>query len=472
MVFSSLEFLFLYLPVVTVIYFISPRAWRNLVLLLFSLIFYGWGEPKYVFLMIFTVAVDYLFGLFIGKCKKQSKRAKVLLTLAVTVNLGILGYFKYADFLIDSFSFIKIINDLPRVNVPLPVGISFYTFQALSYVIDVYRDGDTVQRDPIKFGTYITMFPQLVAGPIVRYDEIKDDLETRKTTLPYAVYGIRRFAVGLSKKVLIGNTAGALWKAVYTLPSESISTVGAWFGIVCFTFQIYFDFSGYSDMAIGLGRIFGFNFPENFYYPYTSKSISEFWRRWHITLSEWFREYVYIPLGGNRRGKARTYLNLLAVWCLTGLWHGARLNFLLWGLYYFILLALERLFLRRALERMPKAFAWGYTMLFVVLGWLIFAFDGSQTGLGNYELFTYVGKMLGIGTFVLENDIYDITRNLPFLFIGVIAATPYPRRVYYKIYEKTPTADIASSVLCVIAFVLCTAYLVSSAYNPFLYFRF
>ncbi len=472
MVFSSLEFLFLYLPVVTVIYFISPRSWRNLILLLFSLVFYGWGEPKYVFLMVFTVAVDYLFGLFIGKSKKGSRGAKTLLILAVALNLGILGYFKYADFLIDSFSFIGIIDNLPRVNVPLPVGISFYTFQALSYVIDVYRDGGTVQKNPIDFGAYITMFPQLVAGPIVRYDEIKDSLTDRKTTLSGVVYGIRRFLVGLSKKVLIGNTAGALWQAVYTLPTENISTVNAWFGIICFTLQIYFDFSGYSDMAIGLGSIFGFKFPENFYYPYTAKSITEFWRRWHITLSEWFREYVYIPLGGNRRGKLRTYLNLFAVWCLTGLWHGARLNFVLWGLYYFILLALERLFLRRVLDRLPKALSWVYTMFFVILGWLIFAFDGSDGGLGTAELFAYVGKMFGGGVLVSANDIYDVTRNLLFLMIAIVAATPYPRRIYCKLYGKTSAADILSAVLCVAAFVLCTAYLVSSAYNPFLYFRF
>ena len=472
MVFSSLEFLFLYLPVVTVIYFISPRAWRNLILLLFSLVFYGWGEPKYVFLMVFTVAADYLFGLFIGRSRKGSRRSKILLILAVALNIGILGYFKYADFLIDSFSFIGIINDMPRVDLPLPVGISFYTFQALSYVIDVYRDGGTVQKNPIDFGAYITMFPQLVAGPIVRYDEIKDSLSERKTDIADAVYGIRRFTVGLSKKVLIGNTAGALWRAVYTLPTESISAVGAWFGIICFTLQIYFDFSGYSDMAIGLGRIFGFRFPENFYYPYTSKSITEFWRRWHITLSEWFREYVYIPLGGNRRGRLRTYLNLFAVWCLTGLWHGARLNFLLWGLYYFILLSLERLFLRRVLDRLPKVISWLYTMLFVVFGWLIFAFDGSDAGLLTSGIISYIGRMLGSGELLLSNDLYDVTRNLLFLVIAVIASTPYPRRIYYKLYEKTPTADILSAVLCAVGFVLCTAYLVSSSYNPFLYFRF
>ncbi len=471
MVFSSLEFLFLYLPTVTVIYFISPRAWRNLILLLFSLIFYGWGEPEYVFLMVLTVAVDYLFGLFIAACPNRSRRARVLLALAVTVNLGILGYFKYADFLIDSFSFIEVINALPRVNASLPVGISFYTFQALSYVIDVYRDGGMLQRNPLSFGTYITMFPQLVAGPIVKYGRIKDSLSERKTTLTGAVSGIRRFIVGLAKKVIIGNAAGALWESVYTLPSDNISMLLAWFGIVCFTVQIYFDFSGYSDMAIGLGRIFGFDFPENFYYPYTSKSITEFWRRWHITLSEWFREYVYIPLGGNRRSPMRTYLNLLAVWCLTGLWHGARLNFILWGLYYFILLSLERLFFGRVLERLPRAIAWLYTMLSVIFGWLIFAFDGSRVGLSSTDLFAYVGRMLG-GSAVASNDVYDVVRSLPFLLIAIIASTPYPKRIFYRLYKKTPTADILSGVLCVLGFVLCTAYLVSDSYNPFLYFRF
>lgn len=474
MVFSSLEFLYLFLPATLILYFLSPLRWRNFILLIVSLAFYGWGEPIYVFLMIFTVAADYLFGLAVEKRKKRGKTPRPVLIAAVIFNLTVLGSFKYADFLILNLSKLNAFSSLRPMGLSLPIGISFYTFQALSYVIDVAREDASAQRSPVDFGTYITMFPQLVAGPIVRYADIEKQLSSRKHTLIDAISGFRTFSVGLAKKVILGNSFGSLFEYVRDLSPSSRTAVGAWFGIICFTLQIYFDFSGYSDMAIGLGKLFGFRFPENFNYPYLSRSVTDFWRRWHITLSTWFREYIYIPLGGNRKGRARTYLNLLAVWSLTGLWHGAGWNFIIWGLYYFILLVIEKAFLLRLLEKLPRLISWSYAITAVILGWLIFAFDGSLSTLSLGSGIIYLKNMFGVGGagFLTRLDIYDILRNAPLLIIAIIAATPYPRRIFYKFYEKSAAADIFASVVSLGCLFLCTAYLVGSAYNPFLYFRF
>ncbi len=472
MVFSSLEFLYLYLPLTVILYFLSPLKWRNFILLLVSLAFYGWGEPVYVFLMIATVAADYLFGLAAEKRKKLGKSTRWIVALAVVFNLSVLGFFKYADFFILNLAKIDAFSYFEPLGLSLPVGISFYTFQALSYVIDVARADASAQRDPINFGAYITMFPQLVAGPIVRYSDVDRQLTERKHSLVSAASGLRTFAVGLAKKVILGNSFGALWEYVRELPPDGRSALISWFGIICFTFQIYFDFSGYSDMAIGLGKLFGFRFPENFHYPYVSLSVTEFWRRWHITLSTWFREYVYIPLGGNRRGRARTYLNLLAVWLLTGFWHGAGWNFILWGLYYFILLVIEKAFLLRRLEKLPRLMRWIYTMLAVIFGWLIFVFDGGSATLTLASGFEYLKNMFGSAGFASRLDLYDIARNTLLLAIATLAATPYPKRIFYKFYKKSAAADVFAYLASAMCVVICTAYLVSSAYNPFLYFRF
>ena len=336
MVFSSTIFLCVYLPLVLLGYYICPKKGKNLFLLIVSLVFYAWGEPKYVFLMIFSILINYVFGLLMDKHRENKKRLKLMLVLSVAIDLGLLSVFKYTDFIITNIN--SIFNTgFDLLNIALPIGISFYTFQAMSYTIDVYRDNVRVQRNLIDFGMYITMFPQLIAGPIVRYADVQDQLAERSVTTADFSEGIMRFVVGLGKKVLLANQMGAVWTDIYALGGD-VSALMAWTGAVAFTFQIYFDFSGYSDMAIGLGRMFGFKFPENFRYPYESVSITDFWRRWHITLSTWFKEYLYIPLGGNRRGLARQALNLLIVWSLTGFWHGAGWNFVMWGLYYFAIL--------------------------------------------------------------------------------------------------------------------------------------
>ncbi len=473
MLFSSLEFLYLYLPVTLLLYFVTPLAWRNLVLLLVSLVFYGWSEPVYLFLMVFTILADYAAGLLIQRAGTPRARKRWLIA-AIVLNLGLLAFFKYSGWLLDTLRFIPALAFLPRLSVALPIGISFYTFQALSYVIDVYRGEVRAQRDPIAFGTYVTLFPQLIAGPIVRYSDVDEQLTARTHSVLMAAGGARTFICGLCKKVLLANPAGELFALMRDLPTERLTTVGAWFGIVCFTIQIYLDFSGYSDMAIGLGRILGFRFPENFYYPMTARSVSEFWRRWHITLSTWFREYVYIPLGGNRCARGRTYLNLFAVWALTGLWHGASWNFVLWGLYFFLLLSLERLFLGRLLERLPAAVGHAWTILCVLFSFYIFVFDSSLPSLSSSAAWAYLSVLLGQrGAGLLGGDVgYEILRNLPLLSLCALGMTPLPKRLFWRLYERTRAMDWVTLALCVGGLLLSTAYLVDSSYNPFLYFRF
>ena len=466
MLFSSLEFLYLFLPITLLLYFVCPPVARNAVLLIVSLIFYGFGEPIYVFLMIFTIGADYLFGLAIAKRVRGGASPKGLLWSAVAFNLSLLGFFKYYDFFARSVG-------LPSLGLSLPIGISFYTFQALSYVIDVARSEVAAQKNLVTFGTYVTLFPQLIAGPIVRYSEVDAQLAHRKHTLARAASGVSLFCVGLAKKVLLANPAGELCEALlFRLAEPSGRTVlGAWLWLVLFAAQIYFDFSGYSEMAVGLGRIFGFEFPTNFRYPYLSRSITEFWRRWHITLSSWFREYVYIPLGGNRKGKWCTYRNLLITWALTGLWHGAEWNFLWWGLYFFLLLSIEKAFLGKRLERLPRVIRHGYALLFILLGWLIFASDGTLP-LGGITL---GGCLVGIGCASASDALvrYEAIRFLPLLLLMIVGATPIPRKLFYAIVENRPMlAGTLRAILCVAALFLCTAYLVDSGYNPFLYFRF
>ena len=466
MVFSSLEFIFVFLASVLAVYYLVPPKARNIVLLLFSLVFYGWGEPVYVFLMIATITVDYICGYIIGRdLDSKPKRAKVTLIVSIVINLALLGVFKYYDFFAGTLNSLLGRGVFPTLGLTLPIGISFYTFQALSYVIDVYRRDARVQKNIAAFGTYVTLFPQLIAGPIVRYADVDDQLRERTHSLTLFASGCRTFICGLAKKILLANAAGAMWNSLSAAAEPD--ALGAWLAIVFYTFQIYFDFSGYSDMAIGLGKMFGFSFRENFYYPYVSESITEFWRRWHISLSTWFREYVYIPLGGNRKGVGRTYFNLFCVWLLTGLWHGASWNFVLWALYYFALLVIEKTFLLRLLERAPKFLRHIYSMAAVIFGWLLFVIeDVSSIG-------AYLSRMFGsTGVFATQITVYELVRNLVFLAILILASTPAPKKLWYKLYSKGTPWRIVQSVVCAIAFVLCIAYLVDSSYNPFLYFRF
>ena len=463
MLFSSLEFLYLFLPITLMLYFLSPLRWRNVALLVVSLIFYGIGEPIYVVLMLLTIAADYLFGLAIERAFARKGNARVWLFGAVAWNLITLAFFKYYDFIASSLS-------LPTLGLSLPIGISFYTFQAMSYVIDVYRREVRASRDPIAFGTYVALFPQLIAGPIVRYSEIDGQLQSRRHSWEQASQGAATFCAGLAKKVLLANTAGEMGGGLLALDGGQ-TVLGTWLWLILYSFQIYFDFSGYSDMAVGLGRILGFSFPENFRYPYISQSITEFWRRWHITLSTWFRCYVYIPLGGNRRGSWQTCRNLFIVWLLTGLWHGAAWNFLLWGLYFFCILLTEKLFLGKLLEKMPRVLRHLYALVLIAIGWLIFASDGSLATRGV----TLLGSLFGLGAVrVADARIgYELARMLPALLIMALGAIPLPKRVFALLCRRFPRGGVlVGAALCSASLVLCTAYLVDGGYNPFLYFRF
>ena len=466
MVFSSTIFLCVYLPLVLLGYYICPKKGRNLFLLIVSLVFYAWGEPKYVFLMIFSILINYVFGRLMDKNRGRQKRMKLLLVLSVVIDIGLLSVFKYTDFIITNVNAIFGAN-FDLLNIALPIGISFYTFQAMSYTIDVYRDDVRVQKNLIDFGMYITMFPQLIAGPIVRYADVQDQLAERSVTTADFSEGVMRFVVGLGKKVLLANQMGAVWSEIYALGGD-VSALMAWTGAIAYTFQIYFDFSGYSDMAIGLGRMFGFKFPENFRYPYQSVSITDFWRRWHITLSTWFKEYLYIPLGGNRCGLARQALNLLIVWSLTGFWHGAGWNFVMWGLYYFVILFIEKLFLLKALDKLPKLFRHVYALLLIVIGWVIFASDDVSV------LLPYLGSMFGANGAVGGMDVYTLFTKAVLLIICCVASTELPKRLFLSatgaMNEKA--AFTIKSVMTIALLALSMILLIGDSYNPFLYFRF
>lgn len=466
MVFSSTVFLCIFLPLVLLGYYICPKRGRNLFLLIASLVFYAWGEPKYVFLMIFSIIANYVFGLLMDKFRRNSRRLRLMLVLSVVVDLGLLGVFKYTDFIISNLN-AAFGASFDLLKLALPIGISFYTFQAMSYTIDVYRGDVKVQRNIIDFGMYITMFPQLIAGPIVRYADVEEQLHERRVTAQDFSEGAMRFVVGLGKKVLLANQIGALWSEIYALGGSS-SALMAWLGAIAFTFQIYFDFSGYSDMAIGLGRMFGFKFPENFRYPYQSVSITDFWRRWHITLSTWFREYLYIQLGGNRRGFARQALNLLIVWTLTGFWHGAGWNFVLWGLYYFAVLFVEKLFLLKALDRAPKILRHIYSLLLIVLGWVIFACDDITV------LLPFIGSMFGANGALGGLDLYWLTTKAVLLIICCVASTELPKKLMISLGGRLGErpAFILKSVLTLLLLCLSMVFLIGDSYNPFLYFRF
>ena len=465
MVFSSLLFLFMYLPVVLILYYICPRKWRNLLLFIVNLVFYGWGEPIYVTLMIFSTIVDYTCGYFISKYREtDQKKAKIFVVASIVINLSLLGFFKYAGFITDTLNYLPFLN-IPSLKVPLPIGISFYTFQTMSYSIDVYRGDAPMQKNIITFGTYVSLFPQLIAGPIVRYKDVAYQLDHRRETLDDFTKGVCIFCVGLAKKVLIANQMGALWDSMQAT-GENNGWLGSWIGIIAYSFQIYFDFSGYSDMACGLGNMFGFEFLKNFNYPYISKSITEFWRRWHISLGTWFREYVYIPLGGNRKGVPRQMLNLLIVWFLTGLWHGADFNFIFWGLYFGLLLVLEKFVLKRILDKTPAFVQHIYALFFIILGWVLFYF----TDLGDMGAF--FTSMFSFGGVVISHDAGVLALSyLPMLLAAAVASTPLATNLYKKIAD-TAAAPALKTAFCIVVLAICTALLVSQSYNPFLYFRF
>ena len=461
MVFSSLNFLFIFLPIIMIIYFVVPFKVKNIVLLIASIIFYAWGEPVYVILMLLSILFNYVAGLKLEQTFSKNERKKQLV-LAIVVNLLLLGFFKYAGFIIGTINSVFGAS-IAWNELSLPIGISFYTFQALSYIIDVYRGGVSVQKNIINFATYITMFPQLIAGPIVRYKDIAKELATRKISMAKTGQGMERLLLGLAKKVILANNLGLLYTTIQGLDERSFLT--AWLGAICYTLQIYFDFSGYSDMAIGMGKMLGFNFPENFDYPYLAKNITEFWRKWHMTLSGWFREFVYIPLGGNRVNVGRHILNLLIVWALTGLWHGASWNFVLWGVYYGIILIIEKYVLIPLCKNVPGWIKHIYAMILVIIGWVIFSnTDFSQMG-------TYLGNMFGSGVsgFVDSDFIYYLRSNLLLIVISIICCSPVIKNLIMRISKKTAVLAV---IILVVLFLVSISFLVAGSYNPFLYFRF
>lgn len=470
MVFSSLLFLFRFLPAVLILYYVAPRPARNLILFVVSLVFYAWGEPVYVGLILLSTVVDYTAGRLVAHCRQtgNSRGAKGAVLGSAVVNLALLGFFKYADFLIGIWNSWGIVHVDP-LELALPIGISFYTFQTMSYTIDVYRGDAPVQKNFVAFGAYVALFPQLIAGPIIRYKTVAEQLEGRQESVELFGRGVWRFMIGLGKKVLLANQIGALWTQTAALTGRELSTAGAWLGVAAFTLQIYFDFSGYSDMAIGLGQMFGFSFTENFDYPYIARSITQFWRRWHISLGTWFKEYVYVPLGGNRRGGLRQIRNIAVVWILTGLWHGAYWNFVLWGVYYGVLLVLEKFVLNRILERLPAVVRSLYTMVVVMIGWAIF----SWQDMANAPQFMKTMFGMGAGPGINDAFYYGIRCYGFLLIVGIIGCTPLVKRLGERLFpDGTIRRTVGQFVFVAAVFVLSVAMLVNSSYNPFLYFRF
>lgn len=464
MVFSSLVFMFAYLPITLLAYYLVPRQGRNIFLFIVNLIFYGWGEPKLVLLMVFNIFFNYIGGWLVDKYRADAKKKKLFLILTCVLDIGILAVFKYTGMITETLNMLPFLN-IPELQISLPIGISFYTFQTMSYVIDVYRDDAPVSKNFINFGTYVALFPQLIAGPIVRYRDVAEQLVNRRETLEMFTNGVKLFMVGLAKKVIIANTMGTLTTNIFATTDEN-GVVGTWVGMIAYTFQIYFDFSGYSDMACGLGNMMGFEFLKNFNYPYIAKSITDFWRRWHISLSTWFKEYVYIPLGGNRKGVKRQILNLLIVWGLTGLWHGAAYNFVLWGLYYGLLLILEKFVLKKFLDRLPSFVQHIYTLFIIIIGWGLFYFtDVGQLGEFMVDLFNFGNGICGNQAFNL------IMSNLPMLIIAAVASTPLATMLYTR-FEHTRFMWIPETLYCMGVLAVSTASLVNQSYNPFLYFRF
>lgn len=469
MVFSSLTFMFVFLPIVLLLYYAVPKKFKNLFILISGLIFYAWGEPVYVLIMIASTLIDYTAGLLIYKFDKNKTVKLICLLVSLIMNLGLLGVFKYSGFIMQNIDalFGTSLFD-PKYALPLPIGISFFTFQSMSYTIDMYMGKIKVQKNPISFAAFVTLFPQIVAGPIVRYDDIAAELDNRTVDIDCIYDGILKFITGVGKKVLIANNIGMLWTTVKGLEQSELSVLTAWLGIIAFTLQIYFDFSGYSDMAIGLGKMMGFNFPQNFNYPYQSKSISEFWRRWHITLGAWFKSYVYFPLGGSRKGKGRTVFNLAVVWLLTGIWHGASWNFILWGVLYGVVIIIEKLFFGKILEKIPSFFSWLYTIILVILGWVLFDTADIPTALG------YMGAMFGgTGTLVNDQGMYYLLNYGIIIVIAVFACTDAFKLILEKIKTKAPMLiNYLTPFTKLAVLVLSTAYLADATYNPFLYFNF
>ena len=475
MVFSSLTFLFAYLPLTLLLYFAAPLRWRNFVLLLVSLFFYGWGEPVYIVIMFLSIFIDYTHGLLVEKYRHNDKKARYFVAQSMVFNLLLLGFFKYGTFFAENLYALTGIaipesvtlfgKTIPLLGIPLPIGISFFTFQTMSYTVDVYRKDAEVQRNIVDFGAFVTMFPQLIAGPIVQYKTVAAELKERVHSTEGFALGARRFCVGLAKKVLLANSIGALWDTQLAAQmTGDLTVLGGWLGLMAFGFQIYFDFSGYSDMAIGLGWMIGFHFNENFNYPYTARSVSEFWRRWHMSLTDWFRQYLYIPLGGNRGGTFKALRNIFIVWFCTGFWHGASWNFILWGLYFAVWLTLEKYVFRSVLEKSPAAVKHVYTLLVVFVGWGLFAMEDLSVCGG------YLASCFGGAKLWSAGDGYLIRSYFLIVIALVIASTPLGKRGWNRIPERVQ--KIAAPVLMALSLVICTAYLVDGSYNPFLYFRF
>ena len=456
MVFSSLTFIFFFLPLTIALYYCVPNRFRNFILLIMSLLFYGWGEPKYISIMIFSSIVDFIHAKIIDK-NRDNIKSKLALISSITINLSLLFYFKYSAFAVESINSIFGSNFIIP-SIVLPIGISFYTFQTMSYSIDVYRGLAPVQNNFISFAAYVSLFPQLVAGPIVRYIDVAEELDNRKHTFNKFYDGINLFLIGLGKKVILANNIGIIWAFVKSQDLSNMSIITAWLGILSFGLQIYFDFSGYSDMAIGLGRMLGFTFPINFNYPYISKSITEFWRRWHISLGQWFKDYIYIPLGGNRHGKAKWLRNIFIVWFTTGLWHGAGINFILWGLYFGLLLMLEKTFLLKALDKLPAICRHLYTLIFIAIGWVLFE-------CGDFNTISMYLKSMFLNLNLFDNtSMYLITNNAVLIIACILGATP--------ILKKALNNEYIKFLVVFICFVLSVAFLVDASFNPFLYFRF
>lgn len=462
MVFSGVTFLYIFLPCVLAVYFIVPKKFRNFILLLSGLVFYAWGEPKYVFLMLIAIILNYFFGIIIGR-NREGKTAKITLILSIVANLSMLAYFKYADFFIENFN-IAFGMKIPLLKIALPVGISFYTFQILSYVIDVYRGTVPAQKNIINLGAYVVMFPQLVAGPIVRYADVNNALISRTHSAEKISCGIKRFVIGLSKKVIIADSFGSLCETFRI--SEDKSVAFYWMYAIAFTLQIYYDFSGYSDMAIGLGKIFGFTFPENFNYPYISRSVTEFWRRWHISLGSFFKDYLYIPLGGSRTTKLKKIRNILIVWLATGLWHGADWNFVIWGLYFAVLLLIEKMLFYKYCEK-SVVLSRIYLLFTVVIGFVLFNAESM------IELSEYISAMFGMGNVpFVSNEFYYYFKSYFILFIiAIIGSTPAPKKAIAH-FSDYKAAIVVESVMIVILLIVSTAFIVDSSFSPFLYFRF
>jgi len=466
MVFSSIVFLYIFLPIMLLLYFIVPSKFKNAIMILASLVFFAWGEIRYILIMLLLAVMDFFCGKKITKYYDNKKKRLLYLLIDVIVNLLILFFFKYADFIISNINTVTGLN-IPLLNIPLPIGVSFNTFQSLSYIIDVYRGTVKCEKSFYNYLTYTTLFPQIIAGPIVRYETVDEELETKNISMNNFSMGMKRFIIGLGKKVLIANNVGALWHVIEMGNYSELSVLFAWTGIIAFALQIYFDFSGYSDMAIGLAKIFGMEFDENFNYPYISKSITEFWRRWHITLSSWFKDYIYIPLGGNRKGFAKQIRNILIVWFLTGAWHGASWNFILWGVYFGVILILEKLFILKLLEKLPKIIRHLYSIVLILVGWAIFAFEDLS------KVINYIKAMFTNNIIYNSEALYYFNNYIFIIVIGIICSIPLWKKLKEKIDSKnSKTLEFVTTLGYVAILILSTASLVTDSFNPFLYFRF